>query len=94
MKTKSIGFIGGGRITKIFLQALSNKKAEFQSVVVFDTNVDVLIALKKQFPNIDVAESLEQAAQQQIIFIALHPPMIMESLGKMEEVVSTDATVV
>ena len=46
MKTKSIGFIGGGRITKIFLQALNNKKAEFQSVVVFDTNADVLNALQ------------------------------------------------
>ena len=94
MKTKSIGFIGGGRITRIFLQALNNKNAEFQSVVVFDTNAEVLIALKNQFPTIVVAESLEQAAQQQIIFIALHPPMIMESLGKMAEFVSIDAMVV
>ena len=94
MKTKSIGFIGGGRITKIFLQGLNNKKAEFKSVVVFDTNADVLSALKKQFPNIVVAESLEQAAQQQIIFIALHPPMIMESLGKITEVVSSHALIV
>lgn len=94
MKIQSIGFIGGGRITKIFLQALNNKKAEFQSVVVFDTNAEVLAALKEQFPGIVVAESLEQAGQQAIIFIALHPPMIMETLGKMAEVVATDAVVV
>jgi len=25
VETKSLGFIGGGRITKIFLQAMSNK---------------------------------------------------------------------
>ena len=94
MKTKSIGFIGGGRITKIFLQAFANKKSEFQSVVVFDTNADVLVALKQQFPNIVIAETPQQATKQSTIFIALHPPMIMESLGKMAEVVSSDALIV
>lgn len=94
MKTKSLGFIGGGRITKIFLQALTNKKFEFQSVVVFDTNADVLAALKQQFPNIVVAETPEQVAQQTTVFIALHPPMIMESLGKIAETVSSDALVI
>ena len=94
MKTKSLGFIGGGRITKIFLQALANKKFEFQSVVVFDTNADVLVALKQQSPNIVVAETPEQAAQQPTVFIALHPPMIMESLGKIAETVASDALVI
>ena len=94
MKTQSLGFIGGGRITKIFLKALANKKFEFQSVVVFDTNADVLAALKQQFPNIVVAETPEQAAQQPTVFIALHPPMIMESLGKIAETVSSDALVI
>ena len=94
MKTKSLGFIGGGRITKIFLQALTNKKADFQSVVVFDTNADVLVALKQQFSNIVIAETPEQAAQQPTVFIALHPPMIMETLGKIAETVSADALII
>jgi len=34
MKTKSLGFIGGGRITKIFLQALANEQIELSSVLV------------------------------------------------------------
>lgn len=94
MKTKSLGFIGGGRITKIFLQALANKNFEFQSVVVFDTNAEALVALKQQFPKIVVAETPEQAAQQPTVFIALHPPMIMESLGKIAETLSADALVI
>ena len=94
MKTKSLGFIGGGRITKIFLQALTNKNFEFQLVVVFDTNADVLVALKQQFPNIVVAETPEQAAKQQTVFIALHPPMIMETLSKIADVVTEDALVI
>ena len=93
MKTKSLGFIGGGRITKIFLQAFNNKKVEFQSVVVFDTNADVLNALKAQFPFITTG-NLHQAASQATVFIALHPPMIMESLELISEIVTTEALVI
>ena len=94
MKTMSLGFIGGGRITKIFLQAFANKKVEFYSVVVFDTNADVLSALKKQYPSIVIAETLEQVAKQSSVFIALHPPMIIETLDKITEAVSEDALVI
>ena len=82
MKAKSMGFIGGGRITKILLQAFANKDVEFQSIIVFDTNVEVLKALKQQFPYIEMAENLLQAASEPIVFIALHPPVIMETLDK------------
>lgn len=94
MKTNSLGFIGGGRITKIFLQAFANKKSEFQSIVVFDTNKESLATLKQQFPNIVIAETLEQAARQSTIFIALHPPVIMETLEKITDIVSADSLVI
>ncbi|MCD6566737.1 MAG: hypothetical protein J7K53_12435 [Bacteroidales bacterium] len=59
MKSKSIGFIGGERITKIFLQALANKQIELSSVQVCDTNSEVLNTLKKQFPKIQMTDSCE-----------------------------------
>lgn len=93
MKTTSLGFIGGGRITKIFLRAFANEKVEFQSVVVFDTNTETLDALKAQFPFITTG-SLEQTASQPIVFIALHPPMIMETMDKISGIVAEDALVV
>jgi len=34
MKNNSLGLIGGGRITKIFLQALQNKNYNLSDVVV------------------------------------------------------------
>lgn len=89
MKTKSIGFIGGGRITKIFLQAFTNKNVEFHSVIVFDTNPETLDALRAQFPFIKTG-SLEQTASQKTVFIALHPPMIMETLDKISDIVAED----
>ena len=94
MKTKSLSFIGGGRIARIFLQAFANRNCEFQSILVFDTNMEVTNALKKQFPQIEIAESLEQAASHQTIFIALHPPVIMDTLEKVAGLISREALVI
>ncbi len=94
MKTKSLGFIGGGRITRIFLQALANKQIELSSVLVCDTNSEVLNALKKQFPKIQTTESCELAAKKNIVFIALHPPVIMEILEQIKALVSEKTQVV
>jgi pyrroline-5-carboxylate reductase len=82
MKTKSIGFIGGGRITMIFLQAFVNKKAIFESISVYDSNSEALDALKQKFPFIEILNSASEAAQKDIVFLALHPPVIMETLYK------------
>jgi len=84
MKTKSLGFIGGGRITGIFLQAFVNKKAIFDSISVFDTNTETLHALKQKFPFIQTLTSASEAAKKDIVFLALHPPVIMETLEKIK----------
>lgn len=80
MKTKSLGFIGGGRITRIILQAFVNKKAIFGSISVFDTNADTLRSLKQKFPFIEILNSVSEAARKDIVFLALHPPVIMDTL--------------
>ena len=88
MKTKSLGFIGGGRITRIFLQAFVNKKAIFESISVFDSNPATLQALKLKFPFIHAIGSASEAAQKDIVFLALHPPVIMETLEKIKSEVT------
>lgn len=88
MKTKSLGFIGGGRITRIFLQAFVNKKAIFDSISVFDSNPETLQALKQKFPFIKTLVYASEAAKKDIVFLALHPPVIMETLGKITGAVS------
>lgn len=94
MKTKSLGFIGGGRITKIFLQALANKQIELSSVLVCDSNSEVLNALKKQFSAIQITDTCQLAAAQDIVFIALHPPVIMEMLEQIKVSVSAKSQIV
>ncbi|MDP2338902.1 MAG: NAD(P)-binding domain-containing protein [Bacteroidota bacterium] len=88
MKTKALGFIGGGRITRIFLQAFVNKKAIFDSISVFDNNPDILRDLKQKFPFIQTLDYASEAARKDIVFLALHPPVIMETLEKITGAVS------
>ena len=94
MKTTTLGFIGGGRITKIFLQAFANKQREFQKIVVYDTNTEVVNALKTIFPDIQVAGTIQEVAKQAIVFIALHPPVIMESLEKIAGCINEESIVI
>ena len=85
MTSKSLGFIGGGRITRIFLQAFANKNTKLGSVLVFDTNEEVLASLKKQFPTIQTVSSSCAASAQDIVFVALHPPVIMQTLDQIAQ---------
>ncbi|MBK7625685.1 MAG: NAD(P)-binding domain-containing protein [Bacteroidales bacterium] len=90
---KSIGFIGGGRVTKILLRGFSNKKVKFGKVVVSDTNPEVLASLKKKFPEVEGADSLN-AAGQDIVFISLHPPVVMDTLELVKGSIKADSTVI
>jgi pyrroline-5-carboxylate reductase len=93
MKTKSIGFIGGGRITRIILQAIQNKQFDLSSVIVSDTNQEMLDKLKKQFHDIQVTTQNVIAAKQEYVIIALHPPAIMGVLEEVKEEISASATI-
>jgi pyrroline-5-carboxylate reductase len=93
MKT-TIGFIGGGRITKIFLEGFKNKDVEFKKVKVYDHNAETLDALKNAYPQIEKAGSPEEAAKTDVVIIAVHPPVVMETLNKIAGEVNEDTFVV
>ena len=90
---KSIGFIGGGRITRIFLKAFQNKGFTPQRVVVTDINSETTTALKLEFPHIEISGP-EEASGQEIVFIALHPPAIMETLGKIKHFIHPGTSII
>ena len=94
MKKLSLGFIGGGRITRIFLQAFKNKAVHFEEIAVFDINNEVLNSLKSSFPEINIVEDVSQVVTKQVVFIALHPPVIMETLSKIKDQLTNDAVMV
>jgi len=92
MKT-TLGFIGGGRITKIFLQAFKNADVELESVKVYEPNAETLDKLVAAFPVFEKAETAMEAAGQQIVFLAVHPPVMMETLQNIKDAI-TESTIV
>jgi pyrroline-5-carboxylate reductase len=92
MKIKT-GIIGAGRITRIFLQALKNRNVALNFVTIFDVNNEVVNKLKCQFPEIETG-TLETVASQDMVIIALHPPVIMETLEKIKLSVNKETIVV
>jgi pyrroline-5-carboxylate reductase len=93
MKTKSLGFIGGGRVTRILLQAFKNKNAQFSKIVVTDTNNEVADTLKKAYPEIQI-ETSTVAASQDILFISLHPPVVMDTLDLIKGITNNSTIVI
>lgn len=94
MKSTTIGFIGGGRITRIFLQGFQNKSVEFNSVKVYDHNPDTVEDLKSDFHKIEKAENPSDAAKAEVVIIAVHPPVVMEILDEIAGTVNDKTYVV
>ncbi len=94
MKTNTLGFIGGGRIARIFLQGFKNKSVKFDSVKVFEPNMEALNALQQVYPDAIITESAEFLTTQQVIFIAVHPSEVMEILREISDSVQENAVVV
>lgn len=91
---KTIAFIGGGRITKIMLHAFENSSIRFDKIVVFDTNSEALPLLKQKFPNVTVTENLLEATMAEVVFLAIHPPVMMETLAKLKGELNSETLLV
>jgi pyrroline-5-carboxylate reductase len=92
---KSLGFIGAGRIVRIFIEALHRQKKLPDKIVVNDPNVDVIKKLQSDYPEAPiVAAGAQDAAAQDIVFLAVHPPQIGEVCKEMAGFVKTSSIVV
>lgn len=92
---KTIGFIGGGRITRILLNGFKNAHIEFEKIYVYEINESVLSALKSDYPDIETSGTNSvKAASSDWIFIALHPPVVMELITANKNYIRKDALVI
>ena len=95
MLNRSIGFIGGGRITRIILNGLRRTGQMPGNVVVSDANGEALNALKKDFPSVTIAPNNNgSAASNDLVFLALHPPVLKENLQPIALSLRPDAVVI
>jgi pyrroline-5-carboxylate reductase len=85
MKEFTAGFIGGGRITKIMLGGLKRAGKLPGNIIVSDNNADVLNSLQKEFPGIVTVPNNNAApAGQDLVFVALHPPVMGDLLNEIK----------
>jgi len=79
MTNKTLGFVGGGRITRILLEGWQRQKQLPARIVVSDCNAETLAKLKGRFPAIETAPgNSAHSASQDIVLLAVHPPVMAE----------------
>ncbi len=95
MTSKTIGFIGGGRVTRIILGGWQRANAMPAKIVVSDCNAETLAKLKGCHPNIETAPgNTAAAAAQDIVFLAVHPPVMAEVVAGIKGSLKPGASVV
>jgi pyrroline-5-carboxylate reductase len=95
MKNKSIGFIGGGRVTRIFLEGWQRANALPGKIVVSDCRAEALAQLKARFPMIETASDNSAAAvAPDAVFLAVHPLVMAEVVAGIRSSVQQRAIVV
>jgi len=94
MQSRTCGFVGGGRIAAIFLEALGGRGLALERVTVSDKDEGVLARLKARFPAITTTSDNSQAAACERVFLALHPPAMKEVLPSLAGQLRPDAVVV
>lgn len=82
MKNPTIGFIGGGRIARIFLAGWAHAAKLPPRIIVADPNSETLAELKALYPSVEITGDLAIAAAQDVVFLATHPPVLADAAGK------------
>ncbi|MEE9910969.1 MAG: NAD(P)-binding domain-containing protein [Deltaproteobacteria bacterium] len=90
----SIGFIGGGRITRILLDGWKKEDDLPGAILVSDSNPDVLKALQAGHPGIEISAANSKAAGCDVVFLALHPPAIGGILEDIQSSLKPDAILI
>ena len=95
MKNMSLGFIGGGRISRIILKGFSRAGVLPTSIVVAEPIGDVFQKLSAAVPSARLVHGDNRvAAQQDLVFGALHPPVMPAVLEEIAPELRTDAVFV
>jgi pyrroline-5-carboxylate reductase len=94
MNNQTIGFVGGGRITRIFLEAWTRARNTPAQITVSDPNAGSLSNLKNRFPGVTTTSDNVVAASQDIVFLAVHPPVMAEATASIKGNIKPGAVVV
>lgn len=94
METPSVGFIGAGRVARIILGGWRVAGKASGPVTAYDPNVEAVKALRPLNDQIKEAETPDSAAACDVVFLAVHPPVIQEAASAIKGGLRKDAIVV
>lgn len=89
---KTIGCIGGGRVTRFLLEGWKRAGDLPGAVHVADPNGEVLAALTRDFPEV-AAASAPAAAGCDLVVLAVHPPVMKDVLAVVQPHLGAGAAV-
>jgi pyrroline-5-carboxylate reductase len=94
MSNTSVGFVGGGRVARIFLEGWTRAAKFPASIIVSDPNPEALAKLKARFASVTATADTLPAAGQSVVFLAVHPPVMAEVAARIKGALKPDAVVV
>jgi pyrroline-5-carboxylate reductase len=94
MAGNTVGFLGGGRIVRILLEGWQRAGCMPVEVVVHDSNLEIANRLHARFPAIRVTPDPWLVGHMNRIFVAVHPPAVLDVLRPLAGKLSADAVVV
>ena len=95
MSSKTIGFIGAGKMCNAMLESFFRaSKVTPEQVIVSDKNKDNLLIIKKKFGIETVTDNKEVASKAKIIFLSVKPQDMQHLLNEIASDVTNDKLVV
>src|SRR5579859_2093471 len=94
MSANTVGFLGGGRIVRIFLEGWERAGHMPVEVVVHDPDPGALARLQARFPGVRGTPDAWPLGQVAWVFAAVHPPALLDALRPLAGKLRPDAVVV
>ena len=92
---KTISFIGGGRVTYLLLKGLMNSQMNDREIIVCDPNTEALSKIENiNYGKLIASTDNIQGLEAQLIFLAVHPPVVEEVLSQLSGKIDKEAILV
>jgi len=78
MSNRTVSFVGGGRVTRILLEGWRRVNGLPGNTALSDCSAEASAKLKARFPTVHVGADTRVPAAQDIVFLAVHPPVMAE----------------
>ncbi len=90
----SIGFFGGGRVTRILLGGLARSGVPMSSVTVADPQPGMLAKIAGRHPEVARVARNQDAARADLLFVAVPPPDVLPVLADVADAIPHHARIV